>query len=154
LWRVPAPSKTTRAVVVLYLILMALFFLDAMEEISWGQRIFGWTSPELFADNVQDETNLHNFYNPYFPYVYRALAVFPIVVILPIWNELRRRWLTVSRLVLPHPSMIGLGLLIGFVAFVWYHEQELLEEMIAVFALFYSYRLFYCLRVKTLCIQT
>ena len=32
-----------------------------MEEISWGQRIFGWSTPERFAElNWQRETSLHN----------------------------------------------------------------------------------------------
>lgn len=31
------------------------------EEISWGQRIFGWRTPEFFSKhNAQNETNLHN----------------------------------------------------------------------------------------------
>ena len=31
------------------------------EEISWGQRIFGWRTPEFFSNhNAQNETNLHN----------------------------------------------------------------------------------------------
>lgn len=34
----------------------------AMEEISWGQRLFGFASPAFFkAHNLQGETNLHNF---------------------------------------------------------------------------------------------
>ncbi len=38
-----------------------LFFLAAGEEISWGQRIFGWEPGEFFAENnYQGETNLHN----------------------------------------------------------------------------------------------
>ena len=38
-----------------------LFFFGAMEEISWGQRIFGIESPEWFLKhNRQFETNLHN----------------------------------------------------------------------------------------------
>ena len=38
-----------------------LFFLAAGEEVSWGQRIFGWESGEFFQENnKQDETNLHN----------------------------------------------------------------------------------------------
>jgi hypothetical protein len=38
-----------------------LFFLAAGEEISWGQRIFGWEPTEFFAENnYQGETNLHN----------------------------------------------------------------------------------------------
>ncbi|GAA6209420.1 hypothetical protein NBRC116601_27130 [Cognatishimia sp. WU-CL00825] len=38
-----------------------VFFLAAAEEISWGQRIFGWGTGDFFAaNNFQDETNLHN----------------------------------------------------------------------------------------------
>ena len=41
---------------------LALFaFLVAMEEISWGQRLFNFTPPEYFlADNFQQELNVHN----------------------------------------------------------------------------------------------
>jgi hypothetical protein len=39
---------------------VALLFL-AGEEISWGQRLFGWGTPEALAEaNAQDETTLHN----------------------------------------------------------------------------------------------
>lgn len=38
-----------------------LFFFAAGEEISWGQRIFGWETNEYFMErNAQGETNLHN----------------------------------------------------------------------------------------------
>jgi len=38
-----------------------LFFFAAGEEISWGQRIFGWESGEFFMErNIQEETNIHN----------------------------------------------------------------------------------------------
>lgn len=38
-----------------------LFFFAAGEEVSWGQRIFGWESGEYFQENnIQNETNLHN----------------------------------------------------------------------------------------------
>ncbi|WP_297771518.1 hypothetical protein [uncultured Roseovarius sp.] len=38
-----------------------LFFFASGEEISWGQRIFGWETTEFFAENnYQGETNLHN----------------------------------------------------------------------------------------------
>ncbi|HAZ13992.1 MAG: ribose 5-phosphate isomerase B [Bdellovibrionales bacterium GWA2_49_15] len=44
------------------LIILGLVFLfGAGEEISWGQRIFGNTSPAFFANNnTQGETNFHN----------------------------------------------------------------------------------------------
>ncbi|MCH8893593.1 MAG: hypothetical protein IIB32_08855 [Chloroflexi bacterium] len=45
----------------LYLVLAVAFFLGAMEEISWGQRLFGWGTPAAFQEiNFQDETTLHN----------------------------------------------------------------------------------------------
>lgn len=37
-------------------------FYTFMEEISWGQRLFGVESPDFFDEyNIQSETNLHNF---------------------------------------------------------------------------------------------
>ena len=38
------------------------FFVVGAEEISWGQRIFGWSTPEFLLNgvNVQNETTLHN----------------------------------------------------------------------------------------------
>ena len=44
----------------LYLLFSAMFFFIAFEEISWGQRIFQFETPEYLAENVQNETNLHN----------------------------------------------------------------------------------------------
>ncbi len=39
----------------------AAFLFGAGEEISWGQRIFGWQTTEFFLEhNRQMETNLHN----------------------------------------------------------------------------------------------
>ena len=38
-----------------------IFLFGAGEEISWGQRLFGWESSEYFVqNNAQQETNLHN----------------------------------------------------------------------------------------------
>lgn len=38
-----------------------LFFFAAGEEVSWGQRIFGWESGEFWQENnYQNETTLHN----------------------------------------------------------------------------------------------
>jgi hypothetical protein len=40
-----------------------LFFVCAGEEISWGQRLIGWQTPEwLASENAQGETNLHNLW--------------------------------------------------------------------------------------------
>ena len=45
----------------LQLLLAGVFLLGAMEEISWGQRLFSWGTPELLKEaNEQGETTLHN----------------------------------------------------------------------------------------------
>lgn len=43
-----------------------VFFVVAMEEISWGQRVFSVQSPDFFAaHNYQGEITLHNFLSRY-----------------------------------------------------------------------------------------
>jgi len=45
-----------------FTLLAAACFYTVMEEISWGQRLFGFDSPYFFEQyNIQSETNLHNF---------------------------------------------------------------------------------------------
>jgi hypothetical protein len=140
--------KVRNLITIIYLLLMLVFFLNAMEEISWGQRIFGWETPQTFEGNLQDETNLHNYFNQYYLLFYRLLVFFPIVIFIAIWLEIKERFLDFNRLVLPHPSMIGLSLLIGAVSLIWFKEQELLEEMFALFFIFYSFRIYNCFRVR------
>jgi hypothetical protein len=56
-----APRDPREGRRVALLILALLMFVCAGEEISWGQRIFGWDTPEKWsAMNAQVETNLHN----------------------------------------------------------------------------------------------
>lgn len=55
-----------------------LFFFGAGEEISWGQRIFGWETPDrLMEINDQNETNIHNINKKFFDrLVDRATIIF------------------------------------------------------------------------------
>lgn len=49
----------------LLFLLFIFSFVFGMEEISWGQRLFEWeTSSSWKVVNYQDETNLHNLFNP------------------------------------------------------------------------------------------
>jgi len=51
--------------------LSASWFIFAMEEMSWGQRIFDLRTPIFFIEhNYQQEINFHNFFNPYFEVIY------------------------------------------------------------------------------------
>lgn len=46
---------------VLFVSVALVMFFAGGEEVSWGQRVFGWDTPEeLIGINDQEETNLHN----------------------------------------------------------------------------------------------
>jgi len=62
LWRARGFARRGAHGAVVATLLYALIFVFAAgEEISWGQRIVGWGTPEFFAENnYQNETNLHN----------------------------------------------------------------------------------------------
>lgn len=142
MWRGNIFSRRTRwLLTALYAGMALVFFVYGMEEISWGQDFFRWQTPEAFAGNLESQTNIHNYFNPYFVYGYVALSLVLVVMAVSIWLEGTQRWLTFKRLVLPHPSLIGLALIIAAAALLWYEEQEILEEMVAVFVLIYSLRL-------------
>ena len=52
-----------------------LLFVAAMEEMSWGQMIFNWGTPELLDSlNRQQETNMHNL-TVFHDYTWTAFAV-------------------------------------------------------------------------------
>jgi hypothetical protein len=69
LWR-----RDHRWLGILYLAAMGAMIFIGGEEISWGQRIFGWATPaELEAVNNQGESNLHN--------VGSVLKVFNLVIL-------------------------------------------------------------------------
>lgn len=155
-WKLQKESELIRHrafLSMVYLFMIGLFLVYAGEEISWGQDFFGWQTPSLLSGNVENQTNLHNYFNAYFDYGYIALSLVLVVVLISAWFEFNQCWLPFNRLFLPHPSLIGLSLLIAFVAIVWYSEQELLEELMAVFVLFYSVRIFACFRSKSLSID-
>lgn len=54
------------------------WLIFALEEISWGQRIFNVESTGFFLDyNLQQETNIHNFFiNPFAHWYYNGFNIF------------------------------------------------------------------------------
>jgi hypothetical protein len=117
-------------------VLMAVFCgLLFLEEISWGQRIFGWSTPAQFEElNAQQETNLHNMFVGY-------NQLIRLVVALLISTSLiyRRAWIRGL-------NRIGLGELMSsasaiyFVPFLIYAHtyDELFEEVVGVFLIAYA----------------
>ena len=53
-----------RRIGVVHLVLALVFLVGALEEISWGQRLLGWSTPDsLSRINEQEETSFHNLYS-------------------------------------------------------------------------------------------
>jgi hypothetical protein len=54
-------KRNSTVISLMYLLLSLGLFFIAMEEISWGQRIFNVNTPALFSQfNAQDEITIHN----------------------------------------------------------------------------------------------
>ena len=79
-WRLgPTMPKVPRY---LWLIFAVGTVFVGLEEISYGQHLFGWKSPEYFAEvNIQHETNLHNLGGQGPQRIMRVITEFG----LPIW---------------------------------------------------------------------
>lgn len=77
-----------------------------LEEISYGQRIFGWNTPLQWGlINDQDETNLHNA-SPWLDQKPRMLLELGVVVgglIIPALRRWKKEWLP-KKLVIIYPS--------------------------------------------------
>lgn len=71
-----------------FLVALGTFFV-AGEEIAWGQRIFGWATPEsLETINSQHETTLHNISSAHEIFVYGTMLVGFYGVIIPILSSI------------------------------------------------------------------
>ena len=69
-------------------LLSVFWLLFALEEASWGQRYFDFSTPNFFLEkNHQKEVNLHNFFNPYFGSIY-VIFNFLIFSTLTLFSEL------------------------------------------------------------------
>lgn len=101
--------------------LVFLFLFMAGEEISWGQRILGFRTPEaLAAVNVQNEANLHNTYGYVFDHLF-ILCFFVWGCVVPVLNRASRFFAQVFRATgLPIPSA---GLAVGMLFITLTREQ-------------------------------
>lgn len=106
-----------------FMIGLAMFcFFVAMEEISWGQRLFHYRAPGYFLEqNYQQEFNFHNVANTDIRKLILQFILLGYGVVLSaadLWlpaKRLLRRW----RIVVPPPQLIA-GFLAMFVMYVWY----------------------------------
>jgi hypothetical protein len=123
-----------------FLLLGILFAICFGEEISWGQRLLGFSGPEVIrANNFQGEFNLHNlnfFERRYgdksfwavMRYVGRMFAIFwfmyGIVLPLSLKASLRlRRFVQYIRLPVM-PLTIGLFFMVNYVVFQYFEDHH------------------------------
>ena len=113
----------------------------AFEEISWGQRLFGWGTPEVFeAYNSEGETNLHNIYDNYLSRLtestlgVRHYFVIGAILFLVSWFSCLLEVLGKARAfsLLPHATLVFLAAEISIFA-QQNLTQELVEELAAIY---------------------
>jgi len=143
------------------LIMGAAYF--ALEEISYGQHMFGWGTAETWKElNDQDETNLHNVHS-LFDQVPRALLSLGILiggVLMPLYRHFRDIKLDESsRFYWQWPTMdcITVGLLVILIRPVLkvfetdaINTGETKENLIAMFIMLYCISIHSRLRQKKL----
>lgn len=115
--------------------------LFALEEISWGQRVFDFSSPQVFeAHNDQGETNLHNFANPVLDPATAALCVLVAAYLLFMPRISRVFPADIRPLFMPENAraMVPIFLAAAWLAYVW--DGELAEELISVLMLASAWR--------------
>ena len=108
-----------KSIAALYLLLALGFFFLVGEELSWGQRIFGWTTPETLRQlNRQQESNLHNLYGVEGALKWVQLVVAGCGAFLPLLllqGKVLVRYRDKLALLLPPPSLMHYF----FFKFVW-----------------------------------
>ena len=136
------------------LILGSLYF--ALEELSYGQHMFGWETGETWSElNDQEETNLHNVL-PLFDQLPRTLLTLGVLIggiILPLYRYFRKITLDESnRFYWQWPTIdcVTVGLLVILIRplqsvfdFEFINTGETKEFFFAVFILLY------CISIQT-----
>lgn len=121
-WARQMPTRYAPLKQLAFLGLAGLFFVIVGEEISWGQRILDFATPEgLRAVNTQDEFNFHNLeaiQNNSFLNTDRLFALFWMVymVLLPLTAVFHKpfgEW--VNRLLPVMPLLLGLLFLLNYI---------------------------------------
>jgi hypothetical protein len=101
-----------------FILFSGFVILAGFEEISWGQRVFGWETKGIFEYSDQHETNLHNTMQGIFGIKTKHIALiilFCYGVILP-WLTAKKKlnicWIINQRFIIP-PAYLSQGFLIA-----------------------------------------
>jgi hypothetical protein len=123
-WAVQGPPRV-------FCLLFAVFMLFvAAEEVSWGQRFLGFTTPEFLSTNQQGESNLHNLRG--FPRELYPLVMLAWGVVLPLANLARPAWFARMSFPVP-PWFCTVCVLLGLAVHTpashdYYHNTDEIRE--------------------------
>jgi hypothetical protein len=124
-----------------YIGLSLFCFLVAMEEISWGQRVFGFRPPDYFlANNFQQELNIHNVLSTDLRKLVLKAVILGYGVVLAILAQIPvvASWLRRFRISAPPiflvPSFLGIYVL--YEEYPWGHTGEWVEYVLGLGFLF------------------
>jgi hypothetical protein len=102
----------------------------------------GFESSGIFVEkNYQAEVNLHNFFNPSLGTITRIAGIlfFFINIFAFLYRDLfKKKWFAYF---IPHPNTIILLFLISLFS-ILKQVGELLEELVALYAILYTYRIY------------
>jgi hypothetical protein len=117
------PIRTKRNVI--FLALALIMFFGAAEEISWGQRIINFATPDFMEENEQEEFSIHNLpafnstnvsnlfqMNRMFIYFWFTLGL--VIPLAAIASSTIRRWLTTWGIPI-FPFIIGVQFLSNYI---------------------------------------
>lgn len=136
-----------RSWIVFFIALIFLFI--AGEEISWGQRIFGWETSDAWKEiNYQDETTLHNLYNPYTLTIQSIINAI-LFLVFHFWNQvsilLRKITFFDFKTLCPNVNLFTLYSVLFIPLMILSHHTEIFEEILSMVAFSYAIRF----KVKT-----
>jgi hypothetical protein len=139
------PLLTRKKIIIFLVVITSCITIYYGEEISWGQQIFHWKAEGVFVEyNFQKETNLHNFFNPIFRYLYPIAGMSVFMVLFFLWQFSVKNSNYIFALFIPHRSLFFLIFLLACTTFLDY--REISEEIFSLFCLFYSIRIFMCIK--------
>jgi hypothetical protein len=120
-----------------YIGLSLFCFLVAMEEISWGQRLFGYSPPSYFLEqNFQQEFTVHNIVSTSNRKLILKAIILGYGVVLPLLTLVSpvRRWMLWSRIVVSPFELIPAYFATFYVyhTYPWDYTGEVIELMLGL----------------------
>ncbi len=125
-----------------YLYGVGLFcFVVAMEEISWGQRLFGYRPPTYFLEhNFQQEFNFHNVVDTSYRKLALTLVIVGYGIALPLAAQFSflKTWFARVGIVAPTIALLPAftGTFLVYYLYPWSHSGEWVELMLGLGFLF------------------